>query len=140
MLVLGVMSAGIALSKQINIIQAARETSRYASTLSFQAAGGDVDAWLAAVSNAADATAGPADAPIGGYDYRCVAYVEIGGLQRRIENSGPPQNDTCATPDSALGPAYVQVVLQRNTDFIALFINPTITLSASSVTPFEARP
>jgi hypothetical protein len=140
-LVFGMISAGIAFSRHINLSQAAREASRYGSTLSFRGAGGDVDAWLAQVALAARQAAGPASSAIGGYDYTCVAYVEPGGLQRRqVGNGAAPgvsEPGTCLPADPALGPAYVQVVLQRDTVFNAVVLGPTITITGSSVSPFE---
>jgi hypothetical protein len=140
-LVFGMISAGIAFSRQINLSQAAREASRYGSTLSFRGAGGDVDVWLTQVALAARQAGGDPTSALGGYDYTCVAYVEPGGLQRRqVGNAagpGSPENGTCLPADTALGPVYVQVVLQRATQFNAVLLGPTITLTGSSVAPFE---
>jgi hypothetical protein len=140
-LVFGMISAGIAFSRQINLSQAAREASRYGSTLSFRGAGGDVDAWLGRVALAARQAGGNPISTLGGYDYTCVAYVEPGGLQRRqvgdAASPGSPENGTCLPTDTALGPAYVQVVLRRATEFDAVVFGPTITLTGSSVAPFE---
>jgi TadE-like protein len=135
-LVFGMISAGVAFSRQSNLTQAAREASRYGSTLSFQGAGGSLDLWLGRVAGAAQAAAGPATEAMGGWEYSCVAYVGP-GLQLRQEGTELPEPGTCLPPDSALGPAYVQVVLRRDTTFNALVFSPTITLTGSSVSPFE---
>jgi len=137
-LVFGMISAGVAFSRHSNITQAAREASRYGSTLSFQGAGGtqDVNAWLGKVADAAEAAAGADNEAIGGYDYVCVAYLGP-GLQMRQEGTETPEPGTCLPPNAALDPAYVQVVLRRDTNFNAIVFSPTITLSGSSVTPFE---
>jgi TadE-like protein len=135
-LVIGMISAGVAFSRQSNLTQAAREASRYGSTLSFQGAGGTLNDWLAQVAAAARAAGGDATDPMGGYEYSCVAYLGP-GTQMRQEGTEPPEPGTCLPPNSALDPAYVQVVLRRDTDFNAIVFSPTITLTGSSVTPFE---
>jgi TadE-like protein len=136
-LVFGMISAGLALSRQIHLTQAAREASRYGATLSFPGAGGAVQDWLGRVSAAATQAGGPSDDPLGGFDYVCVAYVEPSGTQLRQVDSALPESGTCIPPESALGPAYVQVVLRRDTTFNAIVFAPTITLTGSSVAPFE---
>jgi Flp pilus assembly protein TadG len=62
MLVFGMISAGIALSRQISLTQAAREASRYGATLSFPGAGGGVDAWLGQVAAAVQQAGTPRSA------------------------------------------------------------------------------
>ena len=141
MLVFGMISAGLALSRQINLTQAAREASRYGSTLSFQAAGGGITGWLSQVAASVDQAAGPADSPTGGYQSdSCVAYVEPAGLVSHRLLDGSAGTGPCpgTTVDTALGSAYVQVVLHRDTTFNAILLSKTITLSSTSVTPYEA--
>jgi Flp pilus assembly protein TadG len=139
MLVFGMISAGIALSRQISLTQAAREASRYGATLSFPGAGGGVDAWLGQVAAAVQQAAG--DPPLGGYDPNsCVAHVDPTGVSwhRLVDDVGSVASGPC--PGTALSGSlgsYVQVVLYRQTEFNAVLFSPTITLSSSSVTPFE---
>src|SRR5690349_16299174 len=102
-LALGTIAAGTAFSKQINVTQAAREASRYGATYDMLATpGGTVADWLTAVDSAATAAAGAANNPIGGYDYRCVAYVTTGAdghaivtSSRHRENGGAMQDGPC---------------------------------------------
>jgi Flp pilus assembly protein TadG len=145
-LVMGMISAGMAWSRQINITQAARETSRFGATLSFKAAAeggtGTVDDWLDKVDEAATSAGGPADMPIGGYDSRCVAFVDQAGNTKHMQDGGTKASGTCpgTAINSALGPAYVQVVFTRNVSFFAVFMNPTLTLDSLSATPYELTP
>jgi Flp pilus assembly protein TadG len=141
-LVMGMISAGMAWSRQINITQAARETSRFGATLSFDAAGGNVDAWLDDVDAAATQAAGPANMPIGGYDSRCVAFVDQAGNTKHMQDGGTKASGVCpgTAVNSALGPAYVQVVFTRDVSFFAVFMNPTLALDSLSATPYELTP
>ncbi len=141
-LVMGMISAGTAFSKQINITQAARETSRYGSTLTFSAAGGTVEDWLDNVTEVGrDAGGDPLD-PLGGVDRVCVAMIDTvvpANTQRKV-NGGSMQAGRCfgtaVTPDP-LGPRYVQVQLERDTNYFAVFLDADLTLRSTSTTPYE---
>lgn len=148
-MVLGTIAAGTAFSKQINVTQAAREASRYGATYDIKATpGGTVTAWLSAVDQASTASAGAANNPIGGYDYRCVAYITtdaagaaIPTSSKHSENGGAVTDGACPGTRPALIPStdYVQVALARNSSFFILFANPTIQLDGLSYTPYEPK-
>lgn len=148
-LAMGMMAAGTAYSKQINVTQAAREASRYGATYDYQAdASNNLDNWLTDVDKAATQAAGnPAD-PIGGYDYRCVALVTTNGAgavvttkSRHKVNGGTPAGGACPQTSAPQLRAtdYVQVAIYRKSDFFLLFANPTVKLDSVSVTPYEGK-
>lgn len=149
-LAMGLMAAGTAFSRQINVTQAAREASRYGATVDISTQPGATqtnrtDAWLAKVDAAAAAAVGGANNPIGGYDQMCVALVitdsagnAIGG-SRYLNHASTAANGACPSTATAAIPSttYVQVVFLRKVQFFALFINPTIHVDAVSTTPYE---
>lgn len=149
-LALGIIAAGTAFSRQINVTQAAREASRYGATVDISTLAGTTqqahtDAWLALVDSAAVAAVGGANNPIGGYDQMCVALVvtdssgaAVAG-SRHLDHGGSPVAGACTNTATAAIPSttFVQVVLLRNVTFAVLFINPTIHVDAVSSTPYE---
>ncbi len=144
---MGTISAGTAFSKQINITQAARETSRFGATLTYNAAkgapGGTVNDWLNKVSPVGQAAAGPPTDPIGGHDNLCVAMIDVTvpatPLLSRIQDGVIEAGKTCddVAPIVGLGPRYVQVVVKRKANFFAVFLNKDLTLRSASTTPYE---
>lgn len=147
-LAMGLIAAGTAFSRQINVTQAVRESSRYGATYDITAAGGTAN-WLIAVDQAVLESVGAVDNPLGGYNYRCVAIIvrdgagavdatrsayREDGVNFLNTNKGCPRT---ATPNFGPGSKVVQTVLQRRIKFVALFINPTIDLNAVSSTPYE---
>lgn len=142
MIVFGTIAAGFAFSKQINIVQSAREASRYGSTLSVTASAtgntGTTDTWLAAVDAATTSAAGTG--PFAGYDSRCVALI-INGTGYYSADGGAKVATTSGCPGGSQ-PAgltnYVQVVITRNADFNYIIADPTVTLKSVSTTPYEA--
>jgi Flp pilus assembly protein TadG len=166
-LAMGIITAGTAFSRQINVTQAVREASRYGATYPIeggQPSGGSLDArtatWLSAVDNALCRSAGNgsacppsggsnagSDNPIGGYNYRCVAIVvtDANGVatsaSRYSEDGGAATQGACPSTDTApiKNATYVQTVLLRNVKFYLLFINPSIHVDGVSVTPFEGN-
>lgn len=149
--VMGMISAGTAFSKQINIVQASRETSRFGATLTYNAAAGGgtsgtVTDWLNKVSAVGQAAAGPSSDPIGGHNRLCVAMIDltdlaVPALTRMVDGGVAETGKTCA-PDGTsynanLGPKYVQVALERQTNFFAVFVNKDLTLRSASTTPYE---
>jgi Flp pilus assembly protein TadG len=150
LIVFGTISAGFAFSRQITIRQAARESSRFGSTLPIPPDTNlTVNDWLTDVYDAAVAAGGDslsATTPVPG-QFVCVAYVAgtaTGGSQPTVSYSvpsadGPPSTSPC-WDDSASGlttDSRVQVVIHRNTDWNTLFAGGTITLTSRSITPYE---
>lgn len=147
-LAMGTIAAGTAFSKQINVTQAAREASRFGGTLDIAVAG-DIDTWLQRVTLAAQQAAGDQNAPLGGYDYICVAFVTTDALgdpdptlSRYKENGGATADGACpGNTDQAQIPNtdYVQVAVSRRSTFNILFASPNLQLDATSFTPYEAE-
>jgi Flp pilus assembly protein TadG len=156
-LALGIMTAGTAFSRQINITQAAREASRYGATLDISGMNSALSlaartqAWLDSTDIALTQSAGNRANPIAGYDYRCVAIVKVDPVNGAVTGSyketvgtsastygtGACPSTTTAAITAANG--YVQTVLSRDISFFVLFINPTLHLDAVSVTPYEGK-
>jgi hypothetical protein len=146
MLLVGMVSAGIAYNHQLALTHAAREGGRYAATLPVA----DVDDWLETViyQTVADAT-GTLDSGVPGR-YICVAYVhpewtapEPEMKRRILDSSGLQSSESgqqCFTgndnrPNSE---KRVQIVVERETDFSVVFWSTSLTLSTEAVNRFEA--
>lgn len=139
LLAFGTIAAGFAFARQINITQAAREASRYGSTLSVAASApgnaGTTSTWLAKVATAADNAAGTGI--FDGATTRCVSLTLNGTTSHKTGTSSPASGACPGAPSSSLT-NYVQVVLTRTTDFNLIVTDPTLTLKSSSTTPYEA--
>ncbi len=154
-LTMGLIAAGTAFSRQINVTQAAREASRYGATYDITATGsggtgGTMSTWLDKVETASLQSVGSQTNPLGGFDQLCVAlvardnsgaidtahtgYKNYGSSAVTNASTGCPST---ATPNLGANSKVVQVVFLRNVKFVALFINPTIHVDAVSVTPYE---
>jgi hypothetical protein len=148
MLLVGMVSAGIAYNHQLSLTHAVREGGRYGATLPVNP--GTMDDWLETVINqtVADAT-GTLAAGVPGR-YVCVAYVHPDGIAagdtttRRILNTSGLQasegGQQCFTgndnrPDSE---RRVQIVVERQTDFSVVFWSTSLTLGHEAVNRFEA--
>jgi Flp pilus assembly protein TadG len=143
MLAFGTIAAGFAFARQINITQAAREASRFGSTMSLSASAsggsGTITTWMQTVDAATTSAAG--NGVFDGYTSRCIEYV-VGSTKWYSLNGGTPQQITagsnCPGATSTNLTNYVQVVLTRTTDFNYILADPTLTLSSVSTTPYEA--
>lgn len=148
MLILGMISAGIAFNHQLALTHAAREGGRYAATLpvtNFLAEPDPMTAWLDAVALQVinDAT-GSLGAGIPGHMI-CVAYVSNGSTAadtttaRRESGGAPAYNSTpCLVDGRPAEERRVQVTVERNTDFSVVFYSSTLTLDSEAVNRFEA--
>lgn len=143
MLLVGMVSAGIAYNHQLALTHAAREGGRYAATLPVNP--GSMETWLETVINqtVADAT-GTLDAGVPGR-YVCVAYVHPNGTAagdtttRRISGTGSSEpGQQCFTDSRPDDERRVQIEVRRNTDFSVVFFSSTLTLDAEAVNRFEA--
>jgi len=147
MLLVGLVSSGIAYNNQLALTHAAREGGRYAATLPVNP--GTMDNWLETVINqtVADAT-GALDPSVPGR-YVCVAYVHPNGTAagdtttRRISNTSGLQasegGQQCYTSDGRPPTERrVQVVVGRNADFSVVFFSSVLNLDAEAVNRFEA--
>jgi len=148
MLLVGLVSSGIAYNNQLALTHAAREGGRYAATLpvnNFASLG----AWLdeVVVQTVADGT-GTLDVGVPGR-YICVAYVYPVGTdegfpndqtaRKEISESGTVQDGgQCMTDDRPDDERRVQVVVGRSTDFSVVFFSSRLDLDAEAVNRFEA--
>lgn len=145
MLIVGIVSAGIAYNHQLSLTHAAREGGRYAATLPVTNFA-NINAWLddVAAHVVVDST-GTLAAGTPGY-YVCVAHIDpapAGTTQRRVNNAGVVSYDgnPCFADFGAGTPAdlrRVQVRVGRDTDFNALVFSATVSLDAEAVNRFEA--
>jgi hypothetical protein len=149
MLILGMVSAGLAFNHQLALTHAAREGGRYAATLPVTNFG-SMNAWLDAVAlgviNDSTGSLGPG---VPGH-FICVAFVHPDGIvatdqtTSRIESGGAPiyAATQCFPPPLFDGrpdaERRVQVVVARDTDFNALVFSSTLTIDAEAVSRFEA--
>ena len=156
MLILGMVSAGIAFNNQLALTHAAREGGRFAATLPVTnfvdplTGLVDINLWLDAVAiaviNDSTGSLGPG---VPGH-FVCVAYVHPDGIvpadqtTNRIESGGAP---IYAADQCFPGPLFdgrpdeerrVRVVVARDADFNALVFSSTLTLDSEAVNRFEA--
>ena len=169
MVILGMFSGGLAYSRKLALVHAAREGARYGVTLCYgwdgttcgPGAGVSVsDAWLDAVADRAVTTAAGNLAESWDGQYVCVAYIGFGSPStssddrtRKREKSGTNPatytNGTLGNPASwcfndgrgANGnERRVQVMVRRNSRFEALLWSTNLTLESDSVGRYETTP
>lgn len=139
MLLLGIVSAGLAYNHQLALTHAAREAGRFGATLPVD----NMNTWLATVEARAIADAtGSLNAGTPGR-YTCVAYVHPNGSSpgpqtARIENGTVTTGATCFNDGRPGDERRVQVVVRRFSDLNALLFQTTLTLDAQAVNRFEA--
>lgn len=147
MMVLGMFSGGRAYDQKSSMTAAAREGARYATTRSIASAG-SVDAWIHDTANyIQDASSGTLGGTATGSEI-CVAYVynPAAGDQTKHEiHYGGGTTTGIVTgpcPDANDAPAdatpRVQVVVKRPGFVEALFWKYNFTMTAQSITRFEA--
>lgn len=142
MLIMGMISAGIAYNHQLALSHAAREGGRFGATLPVST----MNAWLDSVAAATvDDAIGTLGAGAAGH-YVCVAYVHPDGTlatdqtSRRLDNGGAVSYDSlpCFTDTRPSTERRVQVRVARDSDFSVVFFSSTINLDSDSVNRFEA--
>lgn len=150
MLLVGMVSAGIAYNNQLALTHAAREGGRYAATLpvtNFSTEPDPMEAWLTEIADQTlvDAT-GALDPGVPGREI-CVAYVHPDGAVSSdqtarlvVDNSGSTfqTGQVCISDGRPDDERRVQVVTSRDTDFNVIFFSTTINLDAEAVNRFEA--
>ena len=140
MLLLGIVSAGIAYNHQLSLTHAAREAGRYGATLPVEP---DIGSWLAAVeARAVEAATGSLGA---GNPSVCVAYVHPNGAvpsdqTAKIENGLVTSGSgaTCFDDGRPNDERRVQVRVERDVDFNALVFQTILRLDSEGVNRFEA--
>jgi Flp pilus assembly protein TadG len=151
MLTVGTISAGFAFHTWLSVTHGAQESSRFAATLSVDAAGGTTDDWLNEVAERAAAAsdismaAGEAepDTTI------CVAVVSpanIPALNSHLTltadsggtlTAGAPATGPCPQGSSMTGD-YVQTYVSRPVSFNYVLGSARINVASKSVNRFEA--
>ncbi len=149
MLVLGLVSAGIAYNHKLSLTHAAREAGRFGATLPVTNYA-TLDLWLDDVAaRVADNATGSLEATAPNR-YICVAYVFPDGpvaspldhSRRREEspagvvtyNDGPCPNVADTRPG---GERRVQVQVRRDAELDALFFRSTVTLTSQALSRYE---
>lgn len=139
MLLLGMLTGGLAYSRKLAVSQATREGARYGATLPLSAEA-TVDLWLQRVSDIAVASSdGDLSTSASGMQV-CVAYVPGSGTPRRIQRVGVAtsfSDDVCFV-DGRTGEARVQVVGSRTSTLEALVWSRELDLRSRAVARFEA--
>ena len=144
MLLMGIVSAGIAYNHQLSLTHAAREAGRHAATLPVTNFG-SMDAWLDAVAQRAlDDGVGTLDPSVPGF-FVCVAFVHPNGTtsldstrSRTGGTTGTYGSSACFTDGRPNDERRVQVRVGRDVDFNAVVFETTINLDSEAVSRFEA--
>ena len=145
MLLLGIVSVGLAYNHQISLTHAARESGRFAATLPVSNFG-TIEAWLDAVAaQTVENATGSLDASTPGLVV-CVAYVHPNGTlatdstASRVDTAGviTYPNAPCFSDSRPNTERRVQVRVERDTDFDVVAFSRTVTLQSDAVSRFEA--
>ena len=137
-IVFGVINMGFGFNQKINLTQAAREASRYGATLSFDAAGGDVNDWLQKVTDVVVSAGGADLEPGRSGRYICVAHVDAdGNVNSLVTGTGGPSSNAVCYDDNRTD-ARVQVVVRSDTVLDFVLWGGSFNLGSSSVTHYEA--
>ena len=141
MLLLGMMTGGLAYSRKLSVAQAAREGARFGATLPITAST-PVSAWLPRVGAL---TISSSEGELGSDRpgrYVCIAHVSASGTAQRWEVSGSAtpvlSAGPCIADDGRTGETRVQVVGRRTSTLEALVFRRDLTLSSQAVARFEA--
>lgn len=145
MLLVGIVSTGIAYNHQLALTHGAREGGRYAATLPVTNFA-SMDAWLDEVATQViNDTTGTLGAGVPGY-FVCVAYVHPNGTlstdstRNRIDDAGSidRQDQPCFADGRPNDERRVQVEVRRDTEFNVVVFSTTINLDSEAVNRFEA--
>ena len=139
MIVLGLVSAGVAYNLKITLTHAAREAARYAAILP---TGGDTDTWLSNVEThmLADATGALASGQPGA-SY-CIAFVDgspSGAETKHITETGAATGGWCFDDGRGSDEWRVQVEVQRTTTLNVLVFSKSITLTSEAASRYEVQ-
>ena len=140
MIVLGMVSAGISYNRKITMTHAAREAARYGATLPVTIPG-TLDLWLADVyQRVEDDATGVLDPGTPGL-LICVAYVHESGSgedRTRRLSTGSVLADAKCFEDGPHPERRVQVRVERDHEFDALFFRTTLSIGTDAVARYEA--
>ena len=140
MVVLGMLTGGLAYSRKLSIAQATREGARFGATLPISTAV-PLTTWLTRVS---DLTIVSSDGELSSGKpgrYVCVAYVSASGAATRRTTVGTAspviETQPCIADDGRSGEARVQVLAQRTSELEVLVYSRNLTLSSHAVARYE---
>ena len=140
MVVLGMLTGGLAYSRKLSVAQAAREGARYGATLPISTAV-PLSTWLSRVS---DLTIASSDGELSSGKpgrFVCVAYVSASGAATRQQTVGTAapvvESQPCIADDGRSGEARVQVLARRTSELEVLVYSRDLTLSSHAVARFE---
>lgn len=151
MLLLGIVSSGIAYHRNLSLSQGARESARHGATLPVSSYASLSD-WLTDIGDRAIAdAAGQLEPGIPGRSI-CVAYVHPNGTaatpldrttSKTVTGDGTfaaaaTSHTTCFDDGRPASERRVQVRVERETEFGALFFSRTLTLSSEATSRYEA--
>lgn len=146
-LLLGIVTAGLALNSNNSLNNAARESARYGATLPVDPT---MSGWLDDLADVAkDSATGDLNDGVAGRTI-CVAYVYPNGSDA-LDSTARLMIDAAGTPTYANGATCfadgrpdderrVQVNVERDADLLTIFFNTTLDLDARSVSRFERAP
>jgi Flp pilus assembly protein TadG len=144
MILMGIITGGIAFNRNISVDNAAREAARYGATLPVESG---MSTWLNDVADVAIRSAtGDLDDGIQGRAV-CIAYVYPDGSDaddrtaRILVNSTGVRtvsvNNTCFADGRPNDERRVQVQLARDSDLVLVLWSTTLTLQGESTVRFE---
>lgn len=137
MVVLGMLTGGLAYGRKASVAQGVREGARYASTLPRTS---PMSTWLDQVAEVARAAGEGELTTVEPGHYLCVAFIDGAGTSmRRVETGSSVATDTnrCITDDGRSGEARVQIVGSRTSTLEALVFSRTLVLDAQAVARYE---
>jgi Flp pilus assembly protein TadG len=143
-IMMGIITGGIGLNRNISINNAARESARYGATLPID---GDMTVWLNSVADVAiDAATGELDDGEPGRQV-CVAYVHPNGVDPTDRTTRITVNaaglrtvtvgNVCHVDGRPNDERRVQVTVSRTTDLEVVIWSRTVTIEGSSTARYE---
>lgn len=137
MMLLGIISAGVALDRNQAMTYSAREASRFGATLPVVTT---TAAWLDSVASvAAHSANGNLDSNVPGRSL-CIALIRGTSVNRRLENASGIVYDEAPCFSDGFSHSRVQVIARRETEFGAVFFSSTLTLNRRTTSRYEASP
>lgn len=140
MVVLGMLTGGLAYSRKLSIAQAAREGARFGATLPITTSV-PIGTWLTRVSDLTIASSDGELGPDRPGRFVCVAYVQASGTAMRRQTVGAAspvvESQPCIADDGRSGEARVQIVASRTSELEVLVYSRTLTLSSHAVARAE---
>ena len=141
MLLLGMMTGGLAYSRKLSVAQAAREGARYGATLPITASN-PVSAWLPRVGALTISSSdGELESDKPGR-FVCIAHVPASGTAQKWQVTGTgtavQSPGTCIADDGRTGETRVQVVASRTSRLEALVFSRDLTVGSHAVARFES--